>query len=115
MPNNLTFQEAINLFRSVYRRFEKIEQRPWGVEGATIELVKQVGELARYVMMAEHYYFAGREVLPNYATDNEKIGDELADIFAMLIRVADYYQIDLVEAHVRARQAEADSLTQMGA
>lgn len=115
MSDNMTFREAIDLFRSVYRRFEKIEQRPWGVEGATIELMKQVGELAKHVMVAEHYYFEARGGMPDYATDKEKIGDELADIFATLIRIADYYQIDLVEAHIKARQAEADSLTHMDA
>ena len=114
MSKDMTFQEAVDLFRSVYRRFEKIEQRPWGVEGATIELIKQVGELARHVMVAEHYYFARREALPTYVTNKEKIGDELADIFAMLVRIADYYEIDLLEAHIQARQKEIDSLTQMG-
>jgi hypothetical protein len=115
MSNPMTFQEAIDLFRSVYHRFEKLEQRPWGIEGATLELVKQLGELAKHVMVAEPYYFVGRQRLPNYATDTENIGDDLAGIFAILIRTADYYDIDLVEAHVRARQAETDSLAQMGA
>ena len=114
MPNDMTFQEAIDLFRSVYKRFEKVEQRSWGVEGATIELVKQVGELAKHIMVAERYYFEARDTMPQYATDKQKIGDELADIFAMLIRIADYYHIDLVEAHLQARKAEADSLTEMG-
>lgn len=45
----------------MYHRFEKIEGRPWGVEGATIELIKQVGELAKYVMVVENYYFPTRE------------------------------------------------------
>jgi len=114
MPIDLTFREAIDLFRSNYHRFEKIEGRTWGVEGATIELMKQVGELAKHVMVAEHYYFAGRENQPAYKTDNEVLGDELADIFSMLIRIADYYDIDLVEAHIKARVAESRSLTQMG-
>jgi NTP pyrophosphatase (non-canonical NTP hydrolase) len=114
MSNDMTFREAIELFRNVYHRFEKIEGRPWGVEGATIELVKQVGELAKQVMVAERYYFTGRENLPGYETSKALIGDELADILSMVIRIADYYDIDLVEAHVKARKAEAESLTRMG-
>lgn len=39
MSNEMTFREAIELFRRVYHRFEKIEGKPWGVEGATIELM----------------------------------------------------------------------------
>ena len=110
----MTFQEAIELFRSVYHRFEKIERRPWGAEGATIELVKQVGELAKHVMVIERFYFAGREKLPGYEANEDIIGDELADIFAMVIRIADHYRIDLVESHVKARERENESLVRMG-
>ena len=73
MTNEMTFREAIGLFRSIYRRFEKVEGRPWGAEGATIELVKQVGELAKLVMLAEGYYFSGREQLPGYHASVDSI------------------------------------------
>ena len=112
---DMTFQEAIDLFRNISHRFEKIEGRPWGVEGAMMELMKQVGELAKYVMVAERYYYADRQQKPQYAVSKEKIGDELADILAQVIRVADYYQIDLVEAHLKARQEEAEMLDRRGA
>ncbi len=90
-------------------RFEKIEGRPWGLEGAMIELSKQVGDLAKLVMVEEGYYFPGR-----YNSDVELIGDELADIFAAVIRIADHYEIDLAEAHVKAREAEEKSLPDLG-
>ena len=35
---DMSFNEAIKLYRDVYKRFEEIEKRPWGVEGAVIEL-----------------------------------------------------------------------------
>ncbi len=57
MSDEMTFREAIELFRKVYHRFEKIEGKPWGAEGAMIEIMKQVGELAKHVMIAENYYF----------------------------------------------------------
>ena len=34
----MTFQEAIQLYRDIYHRFEKVEGKPWGVNGAMIEL-----------------------------------------------------------------------------
>jgi len=114
MTSDLSFHDAINLYRSIYHRFEKIEGRPWGAEGAIIELVKQVGELAKLVMLAEKYYFIGREKLPGFEAPKEKIGDELADVFAQLIRIADHYQIDLVEAHIQARKEEEESLIHFG-
>jgi len=49
-----------------------------------------------------------------YKTTKEMIGDELADILAQLIRLSDYYDIDLVEAHVKARQEEGQSLSERG-
>jgi NTP pyrophosphatase (non-canonical NTP hydrolase) len=107
---DMSFNEAVNLYRDVVRRFEKIEGRTWGVEGAVMELTKQVGEVAKYVMRKEKYYF--------YSTDDEEniknIQDELADVFGQIIRIADYYQIDLLEAHVEARNAEVRSLQENG-
>ena len=106
----MSFNEAIDLYRSVYKRFEKIEKRPWGAEGAVIELAKQVGDLARCVMIAEKYYF--------FEEDSEKtkkqIGDELGDLFGQIIRIADHYNIDLLEAHIDARKGEAKCLEDNG-
>lgn len=52
----MSFQEAIELYREVYHRFEKVEGKPWGVNGAMIELSKQVGDLSRCIMLKEEYY-----------------------------------------------------------
>jgi len=107
---DMNFSEAIKLYRDVYKRFEKIEKRPWGVEGAVMELTHQVGTLAYNVMKQEKYYF--------YSTDNDnyidQIKDELADVFGQLIRIADYYQIDLLEAHIEERNKEARCLEENG-
>ncbi len=114
MAHEMTFREAIELFLKNKRRFEKIEQRPWGAEGAMIELMKQVGELAKHIMVIEKYYFAAREKMPGYETTKEIIGDELADVFSMIIQIADHYGIDLVEAHVKARGMEEAHLSSVG-
>ncbi len=114
MADEMTFREAIELARSISRRFERIERRPWGVEGAMIEMMKQVGELAKYVMSAEHYYPVQRDQMPAYRADLDTIGDELADVLFMLIRVADYYEIDLLEAHLAARRGEDAWLKEQG-
>ena len=110
MPNDISFQQAIALHRAVYQRFSKIEGCPWGAEGAMIELVKQVGELAKYVMAIEDYCFSQRQALPGYEASKDQLGDELADILAQLIRLADHYQIDLVETYLKASQEAMDSL-----
>lgn len=107
--DNPTFREVIESIRDVVRQFEKIEGKPWGVEGAMIELSKQMGELSKLVMGAEHYYFPNRDKLDSqYTVNKEKIGDELWDIFYALVRIADYYKIDLVEAHAQECKKAAE-------
>ena len=48
-----------------------------------IELVKQIGDISKLVMVKEGYYFPDQ-----YKSGTELIGDELADIFAAVIRIA---------------------------
>lgn len=114
MSEELTFRAAIEMTQAIFRRFEKVEQRPWGVEGSMIELSKQVGDLARAVMMAERYYLADRADRPEYHADLDRIGDELADILYAVMRIAEHYGIDLVDAHVKARQSEDAYLKRLG-
>lgn len=115
MDSEMSFKEAINIARNIIRRFEKIEGKPWGAEGAMIELSKQIGDLASLVMVQEKYYFQNRESENNkYAASREKIGDELADIFFSLIRLADHYKIDLLDSHITAREEENQFLKSRG-
>jgi hypothetical protein len=50
-------------------RFSRIEQRPWGAEGAQIELSKQVGQLSALLMAQEKYYFANLRLARHYGID----------------------------------------------
>lgn len=115
MEKNISFQEVIKLTKDVILRFEKIEGRKWGAEGALIELQKQVGELSKGVMVYENYYFSDRNKLDkNYETTKERIADELADILHAIIRIAIHYEIDLEEAHINARKEEDNFLKSRG-
>ncbi|MDD5605801.1 MAG: MazG-like family protein [Patescibacteria group bacterium] len=100
---DLSFKETIDLTRQVINRFKEIEGRPWGIEGAMIELSKQVGQLSRLVMSYEGYYFPNRENLDKqYESTKEKIGDELSDIFYAIVRIADHYDINLEQVNLTA-------------
>lgn len=107
----MTFEEAIEMYRNIYKRFEKVECNEWGINGAMIELSKQVGDLSKWIMIKERYYALRNE---KYDNVNEHIGNELADILGQIIRIADYYSIDLIEAHLKAREDEDRSLKKMG-
>ena len=107
---DMSFNDAVKLYLDVVRRFEKIEGRPWGVEGAVMELTHQVGALAKHVMMQENYYFYSVD-----STENRKqIADELADVFGQIIRIADHYKIDLLESHIKERDKEVRCLEENG-
>ena len=106
MKASYTFQDLIDITRKVIAAFERVERRRWTIEATTIELTKQVGDLARRIMVQEHYYLPDRDERPDYETAVDDIGDELADILYCLIRIAEHYRIDLEAAHIRARRAE---------
>ncbi len=104
MENNLTFKEALNLAKDRIYRMQKLEGRPWNAEGSFIELSKQVGDLAKVMMRYENYYY--QETVPDKKMLQEDLSDELADLLYVIIRLADHYEIDLEEAHIKAREKE---------
>ena len=110
-----SFEDALTAIRNSVKRYQKIEGKPWGVEGATIELAKQVGQLSALVMNREGYYYADREKLSaNYDATNDRIADELADIMFAVVRIADHYGIDLVATNAHTRQQEDTFLKTKG-
>lgn len=111
----MTFREAIDLAKEIIKRFEKIEGKPWKIDGSMIELSKQVGDLSKLIMAYEGYYPKDRGVQDKqYLATKEGIADELADILLIIIRIADYYQIDLEKAHIDARKGEDKYLKSYG-
>lgn len=107
---SLTFNEMQEMYKEVVSRFNKIELQDWKAEGAMIELSKQVGELAKQVMIKEKYYALTGEV----DDVDERLGNEMADVIAQVIRLADYYNIDLEKAFINARKDEENYLTSRG-
>ncbi len=105
-----TFTEMQDMYKEIVRRFNKIEFQEWKAEGAMIELSKQVGELAKQVMLKEKYYaFEADE-----SDINQRLGNEMADVIAQVFRLADYYQIDLERAYIEAREDEDRYLKSRG-
>ncbi len=105
-----TFAEMQDMYKAIVRRFSKIELQEWKAEGAMIELSKQVGELAKQVMIKEKYYALEGEELEI----DQRLGNEMADVIAQVIRLADYYKIDLERAFIEAREDEDRYLTSRG-
>ncbi len=97
-----TFAEMQEMYREVVKRFNKIELQEWRAEGAMIELSKQVGELAKQVMIKEKYYALEGDV-PDV---DKRLGNEMADVIAQVMRLAEHYQIDLEKAFIEAREDE---------
>ena len=105
-----TFTEMEEMYREVVKRFNKIELREWNAEGAMIELSKQVGELAKQVMIKEKYYALESDV----CDVDERLGNEMADVIAQVMRLADFYKINLEKAFIKAREDEDSYLKSRG-
>ena len=97
------FAEMEDMYKEVVKRFNKIELREWKAEGAMMELSKQV-------MIKERYY-----ALEGDVPDVDKhLGNEMADVIAQIMRLADYYKIDLEKAFIEAREDEDRYLKSRG-
>lgn len=107
-----SFQELLRQTQEMISQFQKVEQKSWGVEGSMIELSKQVGDLAKRVMVAEKYYLKSRENNTEYKASKEKIADELFDIWFCLIIIADYYKIDFEQSINNITRKELDDFEQ---
>lgn len=107
---NKTFKEMQEMYEGIVQRFSQIELQEWKAEGTMIELSKQVGELAKQVMIKERYYALTEEV-----TDvDERLGNEMADVIAQVMRLAMHYNIDLEKAFIEAREDEDNYLKSRG-
>ncbi len=105
-----SFAEMEDMYKEVVKRFNKIELQEWKAEGAMIELAKQVDELAKQVMIKEKYYALEGEAL----NVDKCLGNEMADVIAQIMRLADYYKIDLEKAFIEAREDEDRYLKSRG-
>ena len=105
-----SFAEMQEMYKGIVKRFNKIELQDWKAEGAMIELSKQVGELAKQVMIKEKYYALTGDV-PDV---DERLGNEMADVIAQVMRLAEYYNIDLEKAFIEAREDEDRYLQSRG-
>ena len=88
----------------------EIELQDWKAEGAMIVLSKQVVELEKQVMIKEKYYALTGEV----EDVDERLGNEMADVIAQVIWLADYYNIDLEKAYIGAGKDEEHYLASRG-
>lgn len=100
------FADMVEVTRRATSAFDRVQRRSWTVEAAAIELSKQVGDLARRILTFEGYYLPDRDHHPAYATSEDDIANELADILHWVILLSLHYGIDLERAHYQARSAE---------
>ena len=94
--------------KGLFKRFEKIEPRRWSIEGAMMELTTEVGDLTELVLRKEYYKQNIYEDL------DYQIKDEVADILLVMMRIADYYNIDLDQAYEEMEQLVSDRLRSRG-
>ncbi|MDH4358764.1 MAG: MazG-like family protein [Candidatus Berkelbacteria bacterium] len=104
----MSLEEIKKRSRSLFERFEKIEPRRWTVEGSVMELATEVGDLTEVVLRKEYYKQNIYEDL------DYQIRDEVADVLFVLMRIADYYGINLDEAYEEMEKLVSDRLKSRG-
>ena len=105
----MAFEELKVRSRTLAERFKKIEPRRWTIEGSTMELATEVGDLTELVLRKEYFK-------QNIYDDIEyQIQDEIADILFVLFRIADYYNIDLDRAYEEMERLVSERLKSRGA
>ena len=109
----MNFEECLEISRYIAAQFDALESKKWSIEVMLIELSKQVGDLSRVVLNHEGYYLSDRKERDGYKAEEENIANELADIFHQLIRIADFYNINLLDAHIKARQSEQEYINRV--
>ena len=73
-----------------------------------------MGESLSLLPRQPERYYGERQDKERYTSSKAHSEDELVDVFTQVIRLADHYGIDLVEATRRVRQAEDEFLTSKG-
>ncbi len=88
--------DMIDMTREVTNLFDK-DVGEWNISVMLTELTGEVGTLADSIMIQE------RHRQPRDG-DHIDLEDDIVDIIFMLIRIADYYKIDLEEAYEKMIQ-----------
>jgi len=96
----MEFKKVIEETEEVIKEFEKRERKKWTPEIMITELTKQLGELSKQIMMLEKNYLVQRDSNKEYSHSKERLAGELSDIFYIIIRLANYYQVDLEKTHI---------------
>ncbi len=79
--------------RNIIKKFQKIEKKPWTPEVIMLDLMEEVGELANAILVKEDYKSVKREI--------SGLKDSMADILYALIRLANFYKIDIKDEYMK--------------
>jgi NTP pyrophosphatase (non-canonical NTP hydrolase) len=91
--NSMALKDYKEKSLDLIKRFEAIEPKRWSVEGSSMELMTEVGDLIDLILRKEYYK-------QNVYDDLDyQIKDELADIILILFAIAEHYKIDLDESY----------------
>jgi NTP pyrophosphatase (non-canonical NTP hydrolase) len=90
-----TLVDLTNEIKEIFKQYEKQGTLPWDYKVATTDLSYQIGNLTKAILQLQNYRY--REGM-NDGEIKKKAADELADILAEVLIIADDLKIDLYEA-----------------
>jgi len=104
----MSLEEIKKSSRSLFDRFKEVEPKRWTIEGSVMELATEVGDLTEIILRKEYYKQNIYEDL------DYQIRDEISDVLFVLMRIADYYQINLDDAYKEMEKLVDERLKSRG-
>lgn len=93
MPKNL--KNMLTELLTTWNNYEKQGTLPWTREVAARDLQYQIGSLSKLILQLENYRYRGGL---DESRIKSKMADELADILAEVLFIANGYEIDMEKA-----------------
>ena len=107
---DLTFAQMQEMYMDIVERFHPLELKDWKPEEAVIELSNYVGELAKKIIIREKYY----KLTGKVTAEDDYLGDGMVEVISQLMRLADYYHVDLEKKFIEAREDDDKYLQTRG-
>lgn len=98
-----TLNDLTKEITEIFKNYEKQGTLPWDYKIASVDLTYQVGSLTKAVLQLQNYRYSEGKTPEEL---KKKIADELADILAEVLIIADDLHIDVYEAWENMKQSD---------
>lgn len=104
-----TLVDLTQEIKTIFKNYEQQGTLPWDYKIATTDLAYQIGNLTKAILQFQNYRY--RDGMSDKEIKN-KAADELADILAEVLIIADDLKIDLYEAWENMKKSDQKKISE---